>query len=129
MLIYVQRSGRLYKDGKHITTGYSGAGEGHNNPAMQNVAGEGPIPCGMYTIGRLFDSEKTGHNVMDLEPDPGTETFGRGFFECHGDSLQHPGAASHGCIILSLPIRVSIVNKEPDRKLKVVAEDEDVCRA
>ena len=126
MLIYVQRTGAVYKNGKRVTFGYSGFEEGKNNPEMQSVKNKGPIPCGVYTIGPLHDSEQVGKNVMNLDPDEGTETFGRTDFRCHGDSAQHPGAASHGCIILSLPIRVAIVDKDPDRKIKVVAEETDV---
>lgn len=129
MLVYVQRTGELFKDGKRITFGYSGFEDGKNNPEMQSVKNKGPIPCGVYTIGPLHDSERTGNKVMRLSPDEGTETFGRGDFECHGDSTQHPGAASHGCIILSLPIRVAIVDKDRDRKIKVVAEEADAASA
>lgn len=41
---YAQETGDLQQDGKHISTGYSGANEGKNNPAMDNVPNVGPIP-------------------------------------------------------------------------------------
>ena len=37
---------------------------------------------------------------MPLIPSPTNEMFGRSEFLIHGDSLEHPGAASEGCIIL-----------------------------
>src|ERR1035438_5538324 len=38
--------------------------------------------------------------VQALTPESGTNTFGREGFLIHGDSVQNPGTASHGCIIL-----------------------------
>jgi hypothetical protein len=52
-------------------------------------------------------------------PDPGTETFGRGEFRIHGDSIAHPGTASHGCIILPRAVRDAIW-RSGDRALEVV---------
>lgn len=39
-----QKTGELQQDGEHVATGYSGAGEGKNNPKMQSVRNVGPIP-------------------------------------------------------------------------------------
>lgn len=75
---------------------------------MQQVTGVGPIPVGAYAIGKPFDSARTGPVVMRLTPLPGTVTYGRDDFELHGDSRDHPGAASHGCIILPRPLRERI---------------------
>lgn len=126
MLIYVQRTGALFNSkNKRIAFGYSGFEEGKNNPEMQDVKGKGPIPCGAYVIGPLCDSKRTGKDILHLMPYDGTETFGRADFECHGDSSEHPGAASHGCIVLSLPARL-LVNSDPDRRVIVVAEESDV---
>lgn len=127
MLTYVQRTGALFNSkNKRIAFGYSGHEEGKNNPEMQDVKDKGPIPRGVYAICQLHDSERTGKDVMRLLPVDGTETFGRKDFECHGDSSEHPGAASHGCIVLSHPIRVGIVYTESDKRIKVVAEESDV---
>jgi len=39
---YTQETGNLQLDGKHVSTGYSGANNGKNNPAMDNVPNIGP---------------------------------------------------------------------------------------
>ena len=38
----------------------------------------------------------------------------------HGDSIEHPGAASEGCIIVARPIREQVW-ESGDRKLQVIA--------
>src|SRR5689334_15812598 len=95
---YIQRTGELVHDGMVHCTGYSGHGEGKNNPAMQAVRDVGPIPCGRWSIeGPPIDTAVHGPFVLHLEPEPGTDTFGRSGFLIHGDSREHPGEASHGC--------------------------------
>src|ERR1043166_9162735 len=56
MWTYVQKNGRLL-DAKRrlISIGYSGHAEGKNNPALQDHANLGPIPCGTYTVTAPFD--------------------------------------------------------------------------
>jgi hypothetical protein len=89
-----------------MTCGYSGCGGGENNPAMQDVPDVGPIPVGRYKMAALiFYDDKLGPRAIRLDPYPETETFGRSGFYIHGDSFEHPGNASHGCIILSRAIR------------------------
>src|ERR1700752_4354059 len=39
---YAQKSGELQQDGKPVATGYSGAGAGKNNPALENLPNAGP---------------------------------------------------------------------------------------
>jgi hypothetical protein len=46
--------------------------------------------------------------------------FGRDGFLIHGDSVEHPGTASHGCIIMSRAIREAIAQSD-DHELNVVA--------
>lgn len=119
---YSQKTGDLEQDGTHVATGYSGAGEGKNNPTLQNVHNVGPIPQGDWTItGPPVNSEDHGPFVLRLNPVSGTETFGRSGFLMHGDSKEHPGRASEGCVILPRPIREQVWNSN-DRDLKVVAE-------
>lgn len=43
---YEQSTGKMYKDGKLIETGYSGALTNKNNPDRQHVKGLGPLPAG-----------------------------------------------------------------------------------
>lgn len=121
MFVYSQSTGALWDVAGHLlTVGYSGFGEGKNNPLMQDKQGIGPIPQGGYTIGEPFDSEKEGPLVMRLMPDADTNTFGRDGFLVHGDSIDHPGCASHGCVILSRPARL-VLSQSHDKRLYVQA--------
>lgn len=108
MSTYSQSSGK-FVCGIMTAFGYSGAGIGKNNPAMQNVEDVGPIPQGEWMIvGEPFDTTTHGPYVLRLEPKAGTETFGRDGFLIHGDSIEHPGTASKGCIILPRIMRQTI---------------------
>lgn len=115
----MQESGKLIYDGELVATGYSGFGAGKNNAATVKIPNVGPIPVGLYEISSSFDSESHGPVCMHLSPMPGTETFGRGGFLIHGDSLIHQGMASHGCVILPRPVRRRIAASD-DRELEVV---------
>jgi Protein of unknown function (DUF2778) len=119
MWTFNQSNGTLSKDGVVIGEGYSGFGTGKDNPAMQNVHDVGPIPEGSYEIGPPQDTETHGPHVMALTPEEGTDTFGRGGFLIHGDSIANPGAASHGCIILPHDLRLEI-SASDDTRLQVV---------
>jgi hypothetical protein len=119
---YAQKTGELQQDGKHVATGYSGAGVGKNNPEMQQVHNVGPIPQGDWTIvGPPVNTTEHGPYVLSLKPAGDTNTFGRSGFLMHGDSIQSPGSASEGCIIMPRPVREEVWNSG-DRDLKVVAE-------
>ena len=85
-----------------IATGYSGHGEGRNNPTMEAVRSVGPIPRGEYEISPPFDTQAHGPLVMHLSP-VGHDALGRSGFLVHGDNVRHD--ASHGCIILPHAIR------------------------
>lgn len=115
---YNQRTGTLTApDGQVAATdGYSGAGQGRNNPGMENQPNVGPIPRGSYRIRSARHSAHTGPVSMDLAPNVGTDTYGRSAFLIHGDNLTH--TASHGCIILRRDVRVQI-NQSTDRELIV----------
>lgn len=119
---YAQKTGDLEQDGRHVATGYSGAGDGKNNPNMQQVRNVGPIPEGDWTItGPPVNTEDHGPYVLLLNPTAETETFGRSGFLMHGDSKEHPGGASEGCVILPRAVREKVWTSG-DRDLKVVAE-------
>lgn len=119
---YSQKSGDLRRDGQPVATGYSGTGVGKNNPAMENVPDVGPIPQGDWTItGPPLNTPDHGPYVLRLSPASETETFGRSGFLMHGDSKEHPGCASHGCVILPRTVREQIWNSG-DRDLEVVNE-------
>lgn len=116
---YRQSTGELLQDDTFEGTGYSGTGEGHNNPDMQDVHDVGPLPTGTYKIGAAYDDiGALGPCVMALEPSEDMETFGRSAFRIHGDNVQHD--ASHGCIILGPAIRRKIA-ASADRELVVIS--------
>jgi hypothetical protein len=100
---YSQKTGTLTHDGQFEGTGYSGTNYGKNNPDAQQIQGIGPVPQGSYTIGAAYDDEHLGPCVMHLDPNEGTEEFGRSAFRIHGDNVNHD--ASHGCVILGPSIR------------------------
>jgi len=123
--LYAQATGKLYyvddKTGKqtYIGRGYSGKGEGLNNPKMQHVEDVGPIPQGEWTIGEA--TSKKGPLTLPLTAAEGTETFGRTGLLIHGDNRFMNYTASKGCIIMPKSIREQI-NKSEDKKLKVVED-------
>lgn len=113
---YKQEPGDLLLNGEHVAFGYSGGGEGKNNPAMQEIHDVGPIPKGRYKIeiiadesGNPVDYEQKKAPVLRLVPDPANEMFGRAGFLIHGDSISAPGSASEGCIIMAHWVRQSII--------------------
>jgi hypothetical protein len=117
--VWDQSQGLLFHNGEKVCSGYSGSDLGKNNPAMQSAVGIGPIPKGSWVMTGVYHSTQTGPFTIALSPQPGTQTFGRSAFRIHGDSLQHPGLASHGCIILPRAIRELIWNSQ-DHSLDVV---------
>ena len=117
---YHQASGVLDHDGLIVGTGYSGAGAGKNNPAMQEVPDVGPLPQGGYLIGDPFDHPELGPHVMRLTPYPANEMYGRSGFLMHGDNPAHPGESSEGCIVMPRDVR-DIVSQSADNHLTVVA--------
>jgi hypothetical protein len=123
---YVQESGELLRDGLHFAVGYSGYDDpetgqmGWNNPGLEGVEGVGPIPVGKYFIGPPRDTLTHGPFVLPLTPDPANEMFGRSEFLIHGDSKEHPGTASRGCIIMGPDVR-KLVAASGDTLLQVIS--------
>lgn len=125
--IYAQSSGKMY----HVTNGaptliargYSGNGDGEDNPDEQNVPQHGPIPRGSYSIGgpHVF---KNMQDCLTLIPDPGNNMEGRAGFLIHDGRFggQPHGMTSEGCICLQLPFRQQIWNSG-DHRLQVVCDD------
>jgi len=121
MWTYAQQTGALLQDGQPVATGYSGFDDGKNNPAMQAVHDLGPIPQGEWTIvGPPVNTPDHGPFVLHLQPAPATNTFGRSGFLMHGDSIEAPGCASHGCVIMPRTVREQVWNSG-DTDLEVVA--------
>lgn len=116
---FVSSTGELRdSDGVHVWTGYSGHGEGRDNPAMEAVPAVGPIPSGLWSIGPPHNSDHTGPFSMALTP-VGHDAHGRSAFLIHGDNKTRD--ASHGCVIVPRPIRERIWNSG-DHQLEVVVK-------
>lgn len=120
MWTYILTNGQLISPiGGLMAYGYSGLGLDKNQPAYENVAFQGPIPEGMYTVGAPYDSVDHGKYVLALIPDSDNVMFGRASFLLHGDSASHPGKASKGCIVLPRFARERVW-LSGDRRLHVV---------
>ncbi len=113
---YSQTSGVIRHNMIDVGSGYSGFGEGKNNPAMEAVPNVGPIPQGRYQIGKAYKHPDLGPCTMNLTPVGGTTAFGRTLFRIHGDNLDHN--ASHGCIVLNRDIRL-MIDASSDKELWV----------
>lgn len=118
----MQSTGELFDTaGELIGTGYSGKGEGLNNPAMENVMDVGPLPAGGYTIKAPINTVKHGPYFLPLVPDSGNEMYDREDFGIHGDEILHPNQhlASEGCLIQVRIVRERIWDSV-DHRLQVV---------
>jgi Tlde1 domain len=122
MWTYIQHTGELQLDNQHVDNGYSGFGEGKNNPDMEAVENVGPIPHGDWTIsGPPVNTAEHGPYVLTLTPVDAATALGRSGFLMHGDSIEHPGEASKGCIIMPHDTRVKVWTSG-DTDLQVVPE-------
>lgn len=101
-------------------TAYSGVPEAKNDPSKQTVPNVGPLPTGAYWIGGVSENKEHGPLAIRLIPIPQFAMYGRGGFLIHGDSIEHPGSASHGCIILPRSIRERLI-ASADRGLLVIS--------
>lgn len=120
MWTYEQKTGKLHApDGSLAGTGWAGQQEGYNNPDMQDVAGIGPLPRGLYTISKAYKHPHLGPVTMNLQPDPANQMFGRSLFRFHGASSSAPELSSHGCIIMPRTVR-DVIAASADRTLLVV---------
>lgn len=117
MWIYRISTGELTHNGILIGVGYSGFGSGRNNLDMVKVKMTGPIPLGLYKIGKAYRHDHLGPCVMNLSPLPGTEMFDRDLFRIHGNNKTNN--ASHGCIVMGKAIRLA-VDTSGDDDLQVI---------
>ena len=106
---------------------YSGYGKYRNDPTAQMVKALGPIPCGDYTITPEYTHPHLGPVVMNLDPYPENNMFGRSLFRIHGVSADKPATpedesllSSHGCICAVKTVR-KIISASKDRLLRVAA--------
>jgi hypothetical protein len=123
MHVYKQSTGEWFHDGVLAGAGYSGNGADKNVPADQDVKDHGPIPENLYTIGEAFTYPRLGPLVMSLTPDADEQMHGRDGFFLHGDSIEHPGDGSEGCIVMPNDARVQIAAwvAAGDNRLQVIA--------
>lgn len=119
MWTYRQSTGELLHDGEHVGRGYSGHGDGLNNPTLEDVPEVGPIPRGFWHIGVPHMSMRVGPYAMSLRPEPGTDVFRRSDFLIHGDNYHHDQSASRGCIVLARALREAI-HESSDTDLEVI---------
>jgi hypothetical protein len=110
MWTYNSANGSLSRNGELVGVGYSGRGVGLNNPSMESVPDRGPIPRGNYTIGQFFTDPEKGPLVARLEPNEGTNDWGRSGFMIHGDNQQMNETGSEGCIVMPRSIRQAVAN-------------------
>lgn len=108
MWIYDSTTGALAWGMAPAGEGYSGHGDGLNNPALQAVPDVGPIPRGLYKIGSFFTDPEKGPIVACLIPLADTNTYGRSGFMLHGDNPAMNHSASLGCVILPHDVRQQI---------------------
>src|SRR5438552_12408628 len=113
---YVQQTGEVFRNGTLVDTGYSGAGNGRNNPLKECEHNIGPTPRGYYSIGAEITAPTPV--TLPLTPDdPNYCSPPRSGFLIHGDNST--GTASTGCIILKRLTREQIRDSE-DTRLQVV---------
>lgn len=108
MFTYSQTTGVLTHNGYAVSRGYSGHGEGVNNPAMQNVPMVGPCPQAEYVMQKAVTDPKLGQIAIRLVPKPGSEMFGRAGFFMHGDNANLDHTASEGCLIFDHDTRSGV---------------------
>lgn len=87
---------------------WAGRGTGLNNPAACAEHAVGPLPPGLYTVGRPVAHPRLGPVAMPLTPCAETDTWHRAGFYIHGASRTNPGESSHGCIIAPRGLREHI---------------------
>lgn len=102
---------------RDVDYGYSGKGEGLNNPDWQDVPNQGPIPAGQYRFGK--PNNRKGPLTLPLTPHPSNDMFDRNAFLMHGDNGCACHSASSGCVIMQKITRRWIASSG-DRQLIVV---------
>lgn len=110
MLTYSQKTGLLSLDGVALGYGYAGRDKGLNNPDYEMVKNTGPIPKGLWELGKWIPKSHLGPWVVALRPIGGQNVFGRGGFFIHGDNKKGDNSASEGCITLSRKLRDHLRN-------------------
>lgn len=126
-LAYEQSTGALYLEDRNysralLAVGYSGIGLDLNNPGSEGKVARGPIPVGMWHVGKAVDHKRLGPLSIPLTPYhvrfnaegeativTDSQRLGRTGFYIHGDNAKGNQSASSGCIIMPRPIREVII--------------------
>lgn len=116
-LVYLSRSGALFRDGDFLSYGYSGNGHGKDNPEMDHVANVGPIPRGRYLVGKLINNDRWRDAIPLTRTD--RDPNGRSGFMLHGDNMRGNYSASRGCIVLPPGVRKAIAKAGDDTLIVV----------
>lgn len=132
MLTYQVKTGILQANGAIIGKGYSGHGEGINNPDMEMDADIGPLPRGDWELkliaddnGNPIDYKGKKAPVFHVIPCSGTETFGRSGFLMHGhmsgEIVGNPETekSSLGCLVQEHATRVQVMIST-DKRLRAI---------
>lgn len=111
-LVYHQLSGALLlsdDNGNEVAVArcYSGLGKDQNRPESEGLQGQGPIPSGVWKVGKVVNHPRLGAFAIQLSP-IGHDAHGRTGFFIHGDSAVGDGTASKGCIICPRAARAAI---------------------
>jgi len=102
-----------------FTARYAGAPGFKNDSQFEGLENKGPLPRGRYKIvGIPFKHPHAGAYTLRLQEYSTNSMHGRSGFLIHGDSTQHPGAASNGCIVLDPAFRHRIYESN-DKELIV----------
>nr|QJB20414.1 MAG: hypothetical protein [Microvirus sp.] len=113
-------TGELYHpSGNMVWSGYAGFQQFANDPAAVMMKSRGPLPPGVYTLGKAVIHPRLGPQAIPLVPDEGNVMFGRSGFYIHGDNSRGDRSGSHGCIILPRAAR-NMLATSPVRQIKVV---------
>jgi len=115
-IAYLQATGACYVEDADfnrslIGRGYSGAPDCRNKPECEGEVSKGPIPRGVWRIGRPYDHKRLGPCCVPLSPvklEAGRLEHERSGFFIHGDNSRGDGSASSGCIILPRQTRECI---------------------
>jgi hypothetical protein len=118
--VYSQSTGQLRLGDLLLGTGFSGSGNGRNNPKLERMFKIGPIPAGDYTIGNKF-TEADGAVRFELKPMVNsTNRWPREVFWMAADTTP-PGGNPASYITLSRDVLSKIEYQDnPKNRLKVV---------
>jgi RHS repeat-associated protein len=107
--IYDSTTGQMIE---RTENAYSGKGADKDNPSSEKLKFRGPIPRGLWLVTDDVNDSK-GPMTIVLKPvaaNNNAKWHDRDAFLIHGDSINNPGNASEGCIVLPPGMRQQIIN-------------------